>query len=422
MHIEAAGLSDTGQERRDNEDRFLVDDDLGLYVVCDGMGGHANGALAAETAIGTIRATLHQQRDTLAAIAIGHADVERLASLAEYAIQEASRRVYALATSQADARGMGCTATLVIAAGRHAVMGHVGDSRLYVCRDGNVHRLSSDHTMADDLLARGLLAPEDVRDHPFASALTRSVGTHPVVQVDTLLLDVRPGDRFLLCSDGLHGYIDSHTWLADELADDDLEGVVEELVEFANRLGGHDNITALVMAIDEVVEPEPTRRVDVELSLKIDALEKVHLFRGLGLARLYHVLSAARLVRLEAGDVLFDAGQDFASMYIVAQGSVRANFAKRGGVRLGPGDHFGSTTLMRPRESRARVEAVVDTMLLEIQRVRFQHMVRKRPYLGLLLYERIGRRICGEVDRAGDALLDIRSAIQKVGPDASVTL
>ena len=109
-------------------------------------------------------------------------------------------------------------------------------------------------------------------------------------------------------------------------------------------------------------------------------------------------------------------------MYIIARGSVRASLIKGGSVRLGPGDHFGSTTILRPRPTRARVEAVVDSIVLRLSRARFQRMVRERPYLGLLLYERIGRRICSELDRSNEALLDIRKSVKVVGPEGSVTL
>ena len=422
MQVFGAGVTDTGLQRSENEDRFLVDPELGLYVVCDGMGGHASGALAAETAIATIRARFHQAADTLAQAAAGLVGIERVTRLAEQSVQEACARVHGMAAAREDSRGMGCTATLVVVAGRHAVMAHVGDSRLYVCRDGHVHRLSVDHTMARDLVARGVLAPEEVAGHPFAGSLTRAVGVQPNVQVDTLVFDLRGGDRLLICSDGLHAYIDSHAWLSGELVDEDLPGIAEELVAHANERGGHDNITALVIAAEDYNDDEATAEIDLELNLKVEALEQVALFQGLSLARLYHVLSAAQLVPVQAGEVVMVPGQEMAAMYIIARGSVRAAVQKGGSVRLGPGDHFGSTTLLRPRRARAHVEAVVDGTLLVLERARFQRMVRDRPYLGLLLYERIGRRICGEMDRANEALLDVRKSVLAVGPEASVTL
>ncbi len=422
MHVFGVGATDTGRQRAENEDRYHVDTDLGLYIVCDGMGGHASGALAAETAIATIGTKLRQHADDIASAGSGNVGIERIVRLAEQSVQLACAKVHELAEGRDDARGMGCTATMVLIVGRRAVMAHVGDSRLYVCRDNHVHRLSTDHTMARDMVARGLLAPQDVADHPFAGALTRAVGIQPVVQVETLVFDLRGGDRLLLCSDGLHGYIDSHAWLAGELVDDDLPALVEELVHYANERGGHDNITALVIAAEGGVSVTDTSPIDMKLNMKVETLEMIPLFGGLDLGRLYHVLGATRLIEVAAGENLLDAGDDLAAMYIVARGSLRANLAKGGSVRLGLGDHFGSTTLLRPRPCRAQIEAVVDATLLELSRARFQLMARQRPYLGLLLYERIGRRICGEMDRANDALLDVRKSIRKVGPEASVTL
>lgn len=422
MNVHGAGQSDTGQQRAENEDRFIVDESLGLFAVCDGMGGHASGALAAETAIATIRAVLHQGAATRLAVIEGTEDIESLVRLAEDAVQQACEQIHAMSVTQPNSNGMGCTATLIVAAGGRAVMAHVGDSRLYVSRADVVHRLSTDHTMARDLVARGLLAPEEVADHPFAGSLTRAVGIQPVVQVDTLVFELRDGDRLLLCSDGLHAYIDSHAWLAGELADDDFAGVAEELVAMANARGGHDNITAVVLGVDDGRDGEATAQIDLDVGVKVEALEQVSFFQGLGLGRLYHVMGAAQLRRIRANEIVIDDGDELAALHIVALGSLRATVTKGGTVRLGPGDHFGSTTLLRPRPARARVEAVVDTTVLVISRVRFQRMVRERPYLGILLHERIGRRFCSELDRANEALLDARKAIKSAGPEASVTL
>ncbi len=422
MELVAAGLTDAGMQRGYNEDRFHLDPDLGLLVVCDGMGGHASGALAAQTAIDVIAEVVADHRTLLDNISSGRAAPGAAGGLSDPARPPAAAAVLDMATSRAEAAGMGCTATAILLRGWHAALGHVGDSRLYVSREGQCHRLSSDHTMGRDMVARGMLAPEDLADHPFASALTRAIGVQRSVQVETLQFDLRGDDRLLLCSDGLHAYIDSHAWLAGELDDDDVGRVVEGLVNHANDRGGHDNISAVVVRIG-VEPPElPLPMVDSQTGARLEALEQVHLFRGLGLARLYHVLSATRFVAIPAGEVFVDVGDDLSSLYVVARGAIRASLAKGGSVRLGPGDHFGSTTLLRPRPSRARIEATVDSTVIQIGRARFQQMVRAKPYLGLLLYERLGRHVCGELDREGAALLDIRKAVLKVGPEASVTL
>lgn len=422
MRLLAGGATDVGRKRSENEDRIFVDTDSGLFIVCDGMGGHAAGALAAQTAIDVIAREIATHAELLQDIADGQADAERAVVIVEQALVQACAEVFDLATTRPDAAGMGCTATVVLVAGWHAALGHVGDSRLYVCRLGQAHRLSSDHTMARDLVAQGLLAPEDVADHPFAGALTRAIGVQRSVQVETLLFDLRARDRLLLCSDGLHAYIDSHAWLAGELADEDMQAVAEELVAHANARGGHDNISAVVVHVTDDPQPPALPHLDIEVAAKLETLEQVHLFRGLGLARLYHVLGAAKFRTLAPGEALITPQDELSALYVIARGAVRANLVKGGSVRLGPGDHFGATTLLRPRPCRARIEATVETTIIEVDRARFQRMVRAKPYLGLLLYERLGRHIAGELDRADEALLDIRGAVRAVGPEASVTL
>ena len=250
-----AGRTDRGRVRPTNEDVFFLNNDVGLYVVSDGMGGHAAGEVAAELALRTVVAEVGRGRSTVDDVRAGRAPALSLEPLLRKAIAEASRAVHARATADQALAGMGCTLTALLVVGDKAAIGHVGDTRLYLAREGRAHVLTSDHTLAADLAESGRHRARGRRGSPDAHVLTRAVGAQPAVQVDTLVLDVSPGDRLLLCSDGLSHYLKDEGWLAGVLEGDDLDAVVDHLVEFANGRGGSDNITALAASASS-----PTRR------------------------------------------------------------------------------------------------------------------------------------------------------------------
>jgi protein phosphatase len=247
----ALGLTDVGRRRVSNEDAFGMDEALGLYVVADGMGGHAAGEIASREAVDAVIANVRRERSTVDAVAAGDRSPEVLRKLSrsiEAAIQAATYMVFAIAENEPDQRGMGTTLSALIVAGELAVVAQVGDSRVYRVRDGSVERLTEDHTLVAWQLKQGIISPAEAERSPHKNVITRAVGSRDYVQVDTATFDVRGGDRFLLCSDGLHGYL-----VDDELVpilDQPLDRSVQALIDLANTRGGRDNITAIVVALE----------------------------------------------------------------------------------------------------------------------------------------------------------------------------
>ncbi|MDB4976240.1 MAG: serine/threonine phosphatase PrpC, regulation of stationary phase, partial [Myxococcaceae bacterium] len=206
MQIQAFALSDTGKVRKHNEDSFCTDEELGLYVVCDGMGGHAAGEVASKTAVNAIVRVIYEQRDAIASFDGSHQALEQMIVLLHQAISEASRTVYEVASSDRGKHGMGTTCVALLVLGDKAVMGTVGDSRVYLARDQRIDQLSTDHNFMTEVVASGMMSPEQAAAALHANVLTRAVGVQPTVKVDALAFDVLPGDTFLLCSDGLYDY------------------------------------------------------------------------------------------------------------------------------------------------------------------------------------------------------------------------
>jgi len=237
-----AGATDPGRRRRRNEDSYVIDPPL--FAVADGMGGAQAGEVASKLAAGAVK-----ERG---------ADVESL-------IQEANRRVHQRSLEDPSTSGMGTTLTVAAVEDGVVSIGHVGDSRAYLVRDGSLDQLTEDHSLVGELVRSGKLSPEEAETHPQRSMITRALGTDPDVDVDIFAVEPRPGDLFLLCSDGLTTMVDDREIL--RLVGEkrgDLAGLVKALIKAANKGGGEDNITVIAFEIGEagaspspVVEPEP---------------------------------------------------------------------------------------------------------------------------------------------------------------------
>ncbi len=256
----AAGKSDPGRKRRRNEDSYVCEPPL--FAVADGMGGAQAGEVASQ----------------LAASALREGDTDGAKSVVDL-IQEANRRVWQRANEDAAASGMGTTITVAVAEETRVVFGHVGDSRAYLLREGELIQLTEDHSLVAELVRRGELSPKEAETHPQRSVITRALGTDPDVDVDTFAVETQPQDLFLICSDGLSSMVDDET--VREVLEhhrDDLDAAAKALVAAANRGGGEDNITAVLFevaagediggdttpmaAVAEPEEPEPVHDED----------------------------------------------------------------------------------------------------------------------------------------------------------------
>ena len=239
-------VSDKGMKRPNNQDYQVVLVDAyslpgtdALLAVADGMGGHKAGEIASASAIlGLVSRLRSEFNDGIASRA-----AKDYRDLLEEVILEVNADVFR-ASVEPETRGMGTTLTAAIIDGDTVSIGHVGDSRAYLLRNENLRQLTNDHSLAAEAVSRGFLTNEQVETHFGRNVLMRAIGTAPTVEVDTMLVPVETGDVILLCSDGLHGLVPPHE-IADALNQKDLLEACWQLVERANELGGHDNVTAI---------------------------------------------------------------------------------------------------------------------------------------------------------------------------------
>ena len=255
---QSAAVTDPGRRRRHNEDAYVCEPPL--FAVADGIGGAQAGELASSLAAAAVRDDSSDGRGD------GRRRVDEL-------IQEANRRVYQRQSEDASLSGMGTTMTVALFEEGHVWIGHVGDSRAYLVRDDKLEQLTEDHSLVAELVRSGRLSPEEAEGHPQRSVVTRALGTDPDVDVDTFSIDSKPGDLFMICSDGLTSMV-SDEGILEEIRRhrDDLRAAAKALVRAANKGGGEDNITVVFFELqaDEhagertVVLPPPEEEAGAE--------------------------------------------------------------------------------------------------------------------------------------------------------------
>ncbi|MCC7542215.1 MAG: serine/threonine-protein phosphatase [Deltaproteobacteria bacterium] len=243
----AWAASDVGRRRERNEDSFCTDAEIGLFLVADGMGGHAGGQTASRLAVSILRREVTAAAPTLADAPATEAARLSVAVL-ERAIEVACREVHERARLDRELDGMGTTITALLLGPHGGALAHVGDSRAYLVRDGALLQLSEDHSLVQEQLRLGLINDAQARSSRLRNVITRSVGVEPEVTPDLLPLAPRPGDRFLLCSDGLSNYVEPSEVVM-VLESHLLAKAPEIFVDLANERGGADNVTAVVVYV-----------------------------------------------------------------------------------------------------------------------------------------------------------------------------
>jgi PPM family protein phosphatase len=245
----SAARTDVGMKREHNEDSFLVNEDLGLYVVCDGMGGHAGGETASRLAVQTVEKELISARLRADDPFASDEGFEKtpLATALQEAIEGACSMVYRTSRSQPELGGMGTTCIALLLQRDLAVVGHVGDSRAYLVREGGILQLTEDHSLVNEQVRAGLLTSEEAKHSRLRNIITRSVGFEEDVLVDVSAFETRTGDRFLLCSDGLSNLVSMEEIRVTLASERDPADVCKSLVGLANERGGDDNVTVVAV-------------------------------------------------------------------------------------------------------------------------------------------------------------------------------
>ena len=431
LPVRFAARTDVGRKRDHNEDNFLVDPKLSLFVVCDGMGGHAAGEEASRYAIHSLRNCIGENTERLDRyLKLGtkatHADRQEILHLLEAGINQASAAVNGEANRSPEKRGMGTTLVSALLIGREAFIAHVGDSRLYLFRDGSISQVTEDHSVENDLIRKKKLNPEQVGRIKNRRAITRAVGVYAYAEADTMVLEMLAGDRLLLCSDGLSNYFDKDPdELGQELAGPGEEDCVQRLIDVANARGGKDNITVVLISVGDAESRDEVRAK--RLTLKREVLKNVPLFKVLKDRERMRLVQRFDVLTCEAGNAVMQQGEDGKELVIVLSGKLEV--LRDGGrvATLEAGQHAGEMSLVRSQPRSATVRALERSELLVMSRKQFYSLVRDEPELAVkLLWQLSGSladrlaettRELGAVKAQNQA--ERKATDQKVNKDAS---
>lgn len=397
--------TDVGCRRKQNEDAYYCDPQNGLFVVADGVGGRAAGELASALTIETFQQTAPMIQEAILAYTMrpGLEIRNMVLEVLDETCQQASRRVYEEAEIQGH-RGMTTTVVAVAVGGGAAFVAHVGDSRAYLIREAEARQVTEDHSMVNELVRTGQMTAEEARKSRYRNVITRAVGLHPTVQPDLFTVEVLPGDRFLLNSDGLTDVLPPEL-LGTLGASQALEEGVDALLEEALNRGAPDNVTLILL------EPEASAQAEAALA-RARIMEKLFLFEDLPFHARLRVSRICDEQFFTPGLVIVEKDAPGKAMYVVVQGELEVLVNDEPVSRLQPGSHFGEVVLADQGPRSATVRATTFGSLISIDQDHLMDFCRKEPELGNQILWKLLRTLSGhlrdmnrrlEADRGADA-------------------
>ncbi len=388
MELSFWAATDVGRKREHNEDNFLVDKKLSLFVVADGMGGHASGEVASHIAVHEFRNAIEGKQAVLEQFAKNDPSVSTQDVLAvlEQGVHAAGIAIFERGKQEPDKRGMGTTVSALLMVGERGFIAHVGDSRVYLLRQSQVVQLTEDHSLINELIRRGKVTKDNLARSPYSAyknAVTRAVGVYETVQVDTIDFDVLPGDQFLICSDGLHTYLDDDK-VRELFSGDEITAIPKRLIDHANEAGGQDNITAIALRVDKGGAETVDARAE-ELTRKIEVLKQMPLFRHLTYKEIIRVLNLTEVSDYGPGEDIMKEGEPGDDLYIILRGRVRLHKDGAFITNLVPGAFLGEMALIDRTPRSVTATAEERSRLLILRRQEFYEIIRKDPPLSVKL-------------------------------------
>jgi serine/threonine protein phosphatase PrpC/CRP-like cAMP-binding protein len=413
IQLYAEGTTDVGRKRDHNEDRIFCDPTLGLYIVCDGMGGHEAGEVAAEMVTDHLVEAMSEAVGSELG-ASEEAVAEALGDALERALTDANAAVNTFALEQGQKRGMGTTCTAMIAHGAHATICHVGDSRCYLVRDGRLYQMTQDHSWVAEMVRLGRMTKQEAERSPQRNLLVRSVGTQPVVKVDRLPLDLVANDNVLICSDGLHSYFASPSELVELLQRGDVAQLPKDFVSLACSRGGHDNVSAVVVRMPSADEMPPSHR---DPKAELELLGKIELFADFELPELVRIRGAASLVGFADGESVTVKGEQGDAMYVLVEGRAMVAVEEEVLTTLSVGSHVGEMALVDARPRSASVVSMGPSQWLRLARGDVFRIIRRNPELAVKLLWNVVRSLSERLRQTNASLQARGDELKKLSAD-----
>jgi len=414
MHHQSFGVTDPGRICTQNQDTILLDDDIGLYILCDGCGGHAAGDVASNMTCDITGEAIRRNYDVLADYADDPTSAKRARAfeLIASAIDTASEQVYEAARCDLNKGGMGSTIVLLAVVGNRAIVAHAGDSRGYLLREGQIHQLTEDHNMADQYVKMGLITSQEALTSRYATMITRAVGFHPRARVDTLHFELAPADVLLLCSDGLTRYL-SDSELAN-LCGDALSGEAPvRMISAANDRGGEDNVSAIVVRI-----PADFPSAGPDVSRRLTTLQQLPLFRHLSFKELLSIMDLADVDSYDAGQRIVAEGDPSDRVFISSSGSVRIVKGGQTLAELPEGSLLGELGLIDHGPRSADIIARGPMRLMVISRRDFFRLLKQDGILATKVLWGLCHVLTGRLRDTDKHLSDTKWDLDQLTPEA----
>jgi len=375
--------TDVGKKRDHNEDAIFCDQEIGLSIVCDGMGGHAAGEVASRLCCESLASFFKEKYEYLSSIGdlSNKMEREKVREVIRQGVSYGNSVVHQHSLRDDVNAGMGTTLVLLFTLGKFSFVAHVGDSRVYLSRGKNLHQLTEDHSFVNELLRNGAITKEQAKKHPQRNMITRAIGIGKVVTPDILCVELMGGDTFLLCSDGLHDYYNKKKFES-VFNNESIEDSPKSFIRYANESGGKDNISvALVQCMEGDRDPQA-----VSAEKKVDILRDISLFKDMNYKELNQILDLAALVKKEKRDKVVTEGEMSHELYIILKGEYQVTLKNELMAKLSSGDYFGEMSLIDRAPRSASVWSIGESELLAIPREELLGLIRRDPRIGIKLF------------------------------------
>ena len=404
MIFEHAGKTDVGRVRARNEDNLAMIPELGLFVVADGMGGHKGGEHASRFACLVMEDAVRGAHAVVDGFVREPTPARRreVLHMLDEAVRSANERIVVESELHSDLAGMGTTLVALLLAGDHAFVAYVGDSRLYLVRGSTVSLVTDDHSLFFELIRQGRIGRTAGAKFPYKNVVTRALCMQGGVVPDVFDFEILPGDRLLLCTDGMHMYLEDHQILG-LASTGPTRQVVDALVAYALASGGADNVTGIVVDV-RGIDGTPE---DVAERLKVVA--SFPILQGLSMTERIRLVSACEHRLYHDGAILFTEGENSDGLYGVLSGHVEVRRAGRSVASFGAGRHFGEMSMVEERPRLVTGIARGEVGILVLSRYTFANLLKHQPSLSAKLLRNLVLILSQRLRSTNDELVILRT-------------
>ena len=404
--------SQAGNVRKKNEDAYLSDPRAGLFIVCDGVGGSAQGDVASHKAIEVIQDTFAENRSVLQKYQKekNHKTRNALTYLVEHSIRTANRVIHELAKTNLDGKVMATTCDVLLLLDDFAFLGHVGDGRIYLIRSEKINCLTEDHSALNEMVKQGF-SKEEALNSPYAQTITRAVGSQPYLQVDSLALELMEGDSFLICSDGLHHYMKLDTCL-EKLKTSTVESFTKWAVKDALTQGGKDNLTLISVQVEKIQQDE--QHVHVNAAQKQQVFSNIPLFKYLNHLEVTKLLSLTTTKEFEVGKTMIKEGDPGKEIFVLLSGQVSIYKGKHKITERGKGEIIGEMAILDNSPRSASVQVSQKLTALVLPQNDLFNLMKKEPVLAVKLMWAFSQSLNQRLRTTSDQLVSAKNSLDQI--------